>query len=38
MTLSTEVVDFGGPDLGEDINEIGAITKITIVKLELVGT
>ena len=34
--MSTEVVDLGRLDLGEDVHEVGAVAQITIVKFKLV--
>ena len=36
VRLSTEIVDFSGLDLGNDVHKVGAIAQIAIVKLELV--
>lgn len=35
MGLGAEVVDFGGLDLRENIDEIGAVREIAVMKLEL---
>jgi hypothetical protein len=36
--LRAEVVDLGGLDLGDDVDQIGAVAEIAVVQLELVGT
>jgi hypothetical protein len=35
--LGSEVVDFGGLDLGDDVDEVGAVAEVAVVQLELVG-
>lgn len=37
MGLGAEVVDLGGEDLGEDVDEVGAVGEVTVVQLEFVG-
>ena len=36
--LGSEVVYFGGLDLGDDIDEVGAVAEVAVVQLELVRT
>ena len=38
MGLRAEVVDLGRLDGGDNVDEVGAVAKIAIVQLELVGT
>ena len=38
MTLRSKVVDFGGLDLGDDVDEVSTIAQITVMKMEFVGT
>lgn len=35
--LGTEIVDFGGLDRGDDIDEVGAVGEIAVVEVEVVS-
>lgn len=37
MRLRAEVVDLGGLDLGDNVDEIGAVAQVAVVQLELSG-
>jgi hypothetical protein len=37
VALRAEVVDLGGLDLGDDVDEVSAVGEIAVVEMELVG-
>lgn len=38
MGLSAKIVHFGGLDLRNDVDEVGAVAQVTVMQLEFVGT
>ena len=38
MTLRPQVVNLGGLNLSNDVDEVSTIAQITVVKMEFIGT